>query len=562
MKVIPVEKPASKGIAIAKAFFVEHPVLQAREETVADQGKQNEIEAFDHAAQQAVKDLEALAVQNDIFAAHLEVAQDITLREAVVSKIEQNNKNVEQALMESRDEISALFDSMEDEYFRERAADVKDVCNRIFCILKGIRLNPFEGLNEEVVVIAKELGPSDTANMDFTYVRGFITQEGGVTSHVCIMARSMELPAMVGVTHALGEIPNGETIILDAIEGKIILQPEQNVLAEYKEKKEQFEKHKKELEAMNHLPAETVDGRKVELFANVGSLEDVENALGYQAEGIGLFRSEFLYMEGKDFPGEEEQFQVYKKAVELLKKPIIIRTLDIGGDKKLPYYEFEKEDNPFLGWRAIRISLDLKEMFQAQLRALLRASAFGPIRIMYPMIISVDEFRQANIVLEECKTQLRQEGKAFNEKIETGIMVETPAAVLCADDLAKEVDFFSIGTNDLTQYLLAADRGNQKIAKLYNSFHPAVLRGIATVIEAGHRYGKVVGMCGEFASDEKAIPILLGLGLDEFSMAASAISAARYQIRNSSFSKCEQYAQSICQEGTVEKVMERLSQGK
>ena len=310
---------------------------------------------------------------------------------------------------------------------------------------------------------------------------------------------------------------------------------------------------------MNGLPATTVDGRTVELFANIGNIPDAENAVAKGAEGVGLFRSEFLYMENTKFPTEEEQFTVYKAAVETLKKPVIIRTLDIGGDKELSYYKFDVEENPFLGWRAIRISLDLKDVFKTQLRALLRASAYGDIRIMYPMIISVEEFLAANEVLEECKQELRRDSVPFNNSIQTGVMIETPASVMCSDDLAKEVDFFSIGTNDLTQYLLAVDRGNQKIAKMYNSFHPAVLRAINKVIESGHKYGKIVGMCGEFASDEKALPVLLGMGLDEFSMTATEIASTRYNVRNLSYRECQKLASEVCIKGTISEVMELIN---
>ena len=473
-------------------------------------------------------------------------------------KINSENKNAQLALEETVAEIVTMFESLDDEYLRERAADIKDVGKRIMCGLKGIKSNPFEGINEDVIVVAEDLAPSDTANMDFRYIKGFITEAGGVTSHVSIMARSMEIPAFVGVADFRKNVTNEDYIILDAVGKEIIVNPDEETKEVYRKKAAEYKAMKAEFESMNNLPATTTDGRTVELFANVGSIVDVENAVTRGAEGIGLFRSEFLYMENTKFPTEQEQYDAYKKAIETMKRPVIIRTLDIGGDKELSYYKFDEEENPFLGWRAIRISLDLKDVFKTQLRAILRASAYGDIRIMYPMIISVDEFMAANAILQECKEELRRDNIPFNDSIQTGVMIETPAAVLCAEDLAKVVDFFSIGTNDLTQYLLAVDRGNQKIARLYNSFHPAVLRAIRTVIQAGHKYDKLVGMCGEFASDEKAVPILLGMGLNEFSMAASEIASTRYQIRHLNYEHCQALADEICKKSTIAEVREML----
>lgn len=558
MKTITVEKPASKGIVMGKAFIVVQENLVADNRMIQDGEKEAELSKFKNAVEEAAKQIGVLAETNEIFGAHLEVAQDAFLHESVEAKIMEENKNAELALEESKDEICAMFAGMEDEYLKERASDIKDVCKRILSIIKGVAMNPFANIDGQVIVVANDLAPSDTANMDFTKVLGFITEVGGITSHVCIMARSLEIPALVGVTDFISHVQNGDYIILDGIHGSIFINPDDDTIEEYEKKADEYKKKKEELLKLNGLPAETKDGRTVELFANVGSITDVENAMKHGAEGIGLFRSEFLYMESKgSFPSEETQYEVYKKAIELCEgKTMIIRTLDIGGDKELSYYEFDKEENPFLGWRAIRICLEMKDVFKAQLRALLRASAFGDIRIMLPMIISVEEYRAAKEVLLECMTELKEEGIAYNEKIELGIMVETPAAVLMAEDLAKEVDFFSIGTNDLTQYVLAVDRGNQKISKMYNSFHPAVLRSIQKVIEAGHKYGKMVGMCGEFASDEKAMPILLGLGLDEFSMAANDIAVTRYNIRNTSYAETQKLAQEICSKATYDEIKE------
>ncbi|MBR2383713.1 MAG: phosphoenolpyruvate--protein phosphotransferase, partial [Anaerotignum sp.] len=431
------------------------------------------------------------------------------------------------------------------------------VCRRIMAYLKGVEENPFQNIKEKVILFAEELNPSDTAKMDFRYIKGMVTAKGGSTSHVAILARSMEIPALLGMEGILEKVEEGQEIILDGDEGILILSPDHLTQRVYGEKQEAEWELKQKLKEMNRLPAVTTDGRQVQLYANVGSLKDVELAKQQGAEGVGLFRSEFLYMESSRFPTEQEQFEVYKKAAEILKKPIIIRTLDIGGDKNLPYYQFEKEENPFLGWRAIRFCLDMRDVFKTQLKAILRAAAYGDIRIMYPMIVSLEEFRTANRLLEECKQELKERGALFRGSISTGIMVETPAAVLLAEELAKEVDFFSIGTNDLTQYILAADRGNQKLTKLYSPFHPAVLRAIRKVIEAAHKEGKEVGMCGEFAGEEGAVPLLLGLGLDEFSMVAGQIPAVRYQIRGLSAERTAHLAERVLAAGT-EKEVENL----
>lgn len=558
MKTYTVAEAASKGIVMGKAFVAVQEDLTADSRSIKDSEREMEWLKFQKAVKDAVEDLRVLAKDSDIFAAHLDVAEDTVLHDSVELKINSENKNAQLALEETVAEIVTMFESLDDEYLRERAADIKDVGKRIMCGLKGIKSNPFEGINEDVIVVAEDLAPSDTANMDFRYIKGFITEAGGVTSHVSIMARSMEIPAFVGVADFRKNVTNEDYIILDAVGKEIIVNPDEETKEVYRKKAAEYKAMKAEFESMNNLPATTTDGRTVELFANVGSIVDVENAVTRGAEGIGLFRSEFLYMENTKFPTEQEQYDAYKKAIETMKHPVIIRTLDIGGDKELSYYKFDEEENPFLGWRAIRISLDLKDVFKTQLRAILRASAYGDIRIMYPMIISVDEFMAANAILQECKEELRRDNIPFNDSIQTGVMIETPAAVLCAEDLAKVVDFFSIGTNDLTQYLLAVDRGNQKIARLYNSFHPAVLRAIRTVIQAGHKYDKLVGMCGEFASDEKAVPILLGMGLNEFSMAASEIASTRYQIRHLNYEHCQALADEICKKSTIAEVREML----
>ena len=556
MKEIRTERAASKGIAMGKAFLLKAPDLRAERKELAEGETEREWQAFLRAAEKTRDALRPLARGNAIFAAHLDMAEDPTLIDGVEEKISQG-KSAQWALEEQMEETCGLLESLEDAYLRERAADVRDVCRRMMAFLKGLEEDPFSGIREKVILFAEELNPSDTAKMDFRYIKGMVTARGGSTSHVAILARSLEIPALLGVEGILEQVQAGEEAILDGQEGVLFLSPDDLTRRVYAEKREAEEELKQKLKEMNRLPAVTTDGREVHLFANVGSLKDIELAKKHGADGVGLFRSEFLYMESSRFPTEQEQFEIYKKAAEIMKKPVTIRTLDIGGDKALPYYQFEKEENPFLGWRAIRFCLDMRDVFKTQLKALLRAAAYGDIRIMYPMIVSVEEFRKANELLEECKEELRERGVLFRESIATGIMVETPAAVLMAEELAKEVDFFSIGTNDLTQYILAADRGNQKLTKLYSPFHPSVLRAVERVIEAGHREGKEVGMCGEFAGDERAVPLLVGLGLDEFSMVSNEIAAVRYQVRGLAEGQMKNLARRVLTAAT-EKEVRRL----
>ena len=553
MQEIRAEQRASKGIAAGKVFLVKTPDLRAERKEIPEIEMEREKSAFRRAAENTQRALRPLARENAIFAAHLDMAEDPTLIEGVEDKISKG-KNAQWALEEQMEETCSLLESLEDAYLRERAADVRDVCRRMMAFLKGIEDDPFRNIREKVILFAEELNPSDTAKMDFRYIKGMVTAKGGSTSHVAILARSMEIPALLGMEGILEKVTEGQEIILDGNEGVLILSPDHLTQRVYAEKQNSERELKQKLKEMNRLPAVTTDGRQVHLYANVGSLKDVELAKQHGADGIGLFRSEFLYMESSRFPTEQEQFEIYRKAAEILKKPVTIRTLDIGGDKNLPYYQFEKEENPFLGWRAIRFCLDMRDVFKTQLKAILRAAAYGEIRIMYPMIVSVEEFRTANRLLEECKQELKERGVLFRESISTGIMVETPAAVLIAEELAKEVDFFSIGTNDLTQYILAADRGNQKLTKLYDPFHPAVLRAIQKVIEAGHKEGKEVGMCGEFAGDEKAVPLLVGMGLDEFSMVSSEIAAVRYQIRGLSDAKMKHFVDRVLAAGSEREV--------
>lgn len=530
MEKLTVEKTASRGIAVAEVLKYQEPDLAPDTGCMTESA--DELQKFETAKAAVIEELEALSAQNEIFAAHLEIAGDFMLQESVTAKISEEHKNAQLAVCDAIEEFAALFEAMEDAYMRERAADVRDIGKRFMAKLKGITLPDLGTIQKETIVAARDLYPSDTVKIDPALVKGILTEEGGVTSHVSILAKSMNIPILVGVSGILGKLSDGMPVCMDAENGVIVIDPDEQTLAEYQEKKAAYEQERARLESLRSQPAVTKDGKRISLCANVGNVEGIKNALAMNIDGVGLFRSEFLYMENTHFPTEEEQFEVYREAAQLCPKELTIRTLDIGGDKELSYFEFDKEENPFLGWRAIRISLDMKDMFKAQLRALLRASAFGHIRIMFPMIISLEELREAKAITKECMQELTAEGKAFDAGIELGMMMETPASVLLAEEFAKEADFFSIGTNDLTQYLLAVDRGNKKIADRYDYFHPAVVKAIGEIIRAGHKEGIKVGMCGEMAGDKNAVPILLSLGLDEFSMSAGSIDYVREQILN------------------------------
>lgn len=532
MKKVCVEKTASRGIAVAKVFLYQEPDLTPDCALIGEEQVQGELEKFEAVRDAVVEELSVLAAENEIFAAHLGIAGDYTLKDGVDAKIRDGRMNAQMALSQTIDEFAAIFEMMDDAYMKERSADIRDIGKRMMAGLKGVTLPDLGSLSQEVIVAARDMYPSDTVKINPKLVKGIITQEGGVTSHVSIIAKSMNIPTLVGVKGILDELKDGGCVCMDAEKGIIIVDPDEATLAQYEEARAACEMERLRLEQLRNRPAVTQDGKRIFLCVNVGNADDIRQALAMNIDGVGLFRSEFLYMENSHFPTEEEQYAVYKEAAQLCPQELTIRTLDIGGDKELPYFEFEKEENPFLGWRAIRISLDMKDMFKTQLRAILRASAFGHIRIMFPMIISSEELIEAKAVVAECKSELAAEGIAFDENIECGMMIETPASVMLADEFAREADFFSIGTNDLTQYLLAVDRGNKKIADKYDYFHPAVIRAIGHVIRAGHQEGIKVGMCGEMAGDPKATAKLLELGLDEFSMSAGSIDYVREQIIN------------------------------
>ncbi|MDR2340274.1 MAG: phosphoenolpyruvate--protein phosphotransferase [Deltaproteobacteria bacterium] len=542
MKRIAVRKTTSKGIVAGRVFLHKPMALKADTALVGKDSVGGEKDSFLDAVSHAKAQLSELAKVSDIFMAHLDVADDPALRESVMGKIENELKNAELAVEESAKEIAALFEETGDGFLAERAQDVLDVCSRIMRCLKGVGGSGFGPIHEPVVLVARDLRPSDTAAMDKDKVLGLITANGGETSHVAIMAKGLGIPAIVGVEGIDNEVRDGGGIILDAVEGTIILDPDEKTLEEYGEKRRAFESRRETLSRLKGLPATTTDGHTVGLAVNVGSIRDAQEMVAHGIRGIGLLRSEFLYMEGSSFPPEGDQFAAYKACTEIATDGVIVRTLDIGGDKGLPYFRPPKEENPYLGFRGIRLSLGNPGLFRTQLRAILRASAFGKIRILYPMVSQVDELRQANSLLAECMAELTAEKAPFDPDIKKGVMIETPAAVMLADDLARECDFFSIGSNDLTQYVLAVDRGNLKVAPLYDPFSPAVIRSIARTVEAGHANGIHVHLCGDLAGNDAAIPILIGLGLDGLSMPGSLIPEARYVIRNTSMSEARALA--------------------
>ena len=531
---------ASSGIAIAKAFRLENPELTVEKKSVTE--VEAEVARLEAALEKSKSELEIIREharkelgddKAEIFEAHLLVLSDPELINPIKDKITNENVNAEHALDEVAAMFINMFESMDNEYMKERAADIRDVTKRVLAHLLGVNVSNPSLISEEVVIIAEDLTPSDTAQLNRKFVKGFTTDIGGRTSHSAIMARSMEIPAVVGTKTVMEDIQNGVLVIVDGLDGEVIVDPSEETVKAYEKKAAEYAEQKAEWAKLVNEKTVSADDHHVELAANIGTPEDVKGVLENGGEGVGLYRTEFLYMGREDLPTEEEQFTSYKTVLERMEgKPVVVRTLDIGGDKELPYLNLPKEMNPFLGFRAIRLCLEMQDMFRTQLRALLRASVYGNLKIMFPMIATVDEFRQAKAILLEEKAKLQQEGVQVSEDIEVGMMVEIPSSAVIADLFAKEVDFFSIGTNDLIQYTLAADRMNERVSYLYQPYNPAILRLVNMVIKAAHKEGKWVGMCGEMAGDEIAIPILLGLGLDEFSMSATSILKARSQIRD------------------------------
>ncbi|SDH35042.1 phosphotransferase system, enzyme I, PtsI [Alteribacillus persepolensis] len=553
---------ASKGIAIAKAFVLEQPDLTVEKKSV--KAADEETQRFQEAVGTAKAELEQIKEKTlkemgedkaEIFAAHLLVLEDPEIINGVTTKIKDEHVNAEFALKELADMYVSMFEGMDNEYMKERAADIRDVSERVLSHLLGVTNTSLAEIQEETVVIAEDLTPSDTAQLNLDYVLGFATDIGGRTSHSAIMARSMEIPAVVGTKSATSSVSTGDMVVVDGMDGKVLINPEEGELETYREKLDAYLRQKEEWAKLVNEPSVTMDSHQVELAANIGTPDDMEGVLANGAEGIGLYRTEFLYMGRSELPSEEEQFKAYKSVLEQMDgKPVVIRTLDIGGDKDLPYLDLPKEMNPFLGFRALRLCLEETDMFRTQLRALLRASAFGTLKIMFPMVATVEEVREAKAILQNVKEELVKEGKDVSDNVEVGIMVEIPATAVAADIFAKEVDFFSIGTNDLIQYTLAADRMSEKVAHLYQPYHPAILRLVKNVIDAAHKEGKWAGMCGEMAGEQTAVPLLTGLGLDEFSMSATSVLPARSQLRQLSKQETEQLAKEAVQLSTADEV--------
>jgi phosphotransferase system enzyme I (PtsI) len=555
---------ASAGIAIAKAYRLEEPELKIEKKDITD--KEAEKQRFEQAINQSKSELEKIkdhanrelgADKAEIFAAHLLVLSDPELLNPVLDKVNTESVNAEFAMKETADMFVSMFESMDNEYMKERAADIRDVTKRVIAHLLGVQIPNPSLISEEVVIIAEDLTPSDTAQLNRQYVKGFTTDIGGRTSHSAIMARSMEIPAVVGTKQATSSIENGVMVIVDGLDGDVIINPTTEIIAQYEEKKAKYEAQKTEWAKLVNEPTVSKDGQHVELAANIGTPDDVKGVLENGGEAVGLYRTEFLYMGRDQLPTEDEQFDAYKTVLERMEgKPVVVRTLDIGGDKELPYLNLPKEMNPFLGFRAIRLCLEEQDIFRTQLRALLRASTYGNLKIMFPMIATVSEFREAKAILLEEKELLVANGVQVSDSIEIGMMVEIPSTAVMADQFAKEVDFFSIGTNDLIQYTMAADRMNERVSYLYQPYNPAILRLISMVIEAAHKEGKWAGMCGEMAGDPIAIPLLLGLGLDEFSMSATSILPARTQIKELSKEQAQSIKEKVLAMSTTEEVVE------
>ncbi|HCY7044692.1 TPA: phosphoenolpyruvate--protein phosphotransferase [Staphylococcus aureus] len=559
---------ASDGVAIAKAYLlVESDLTFDKNEKVTD--VEGEVAKFNNAIEASKVELTKIrnnaevqlgADKAAIFDAHLLVLDDPELIQPIQDKIKNENANAASALTDVTTQFVTIFESMDNEYMKERAADIRDVSKRVLSHILGVELPNPSMIDESVVIVGNDLTPSDTAQLNKEFVQGFATNIGGRTSHSAIMSRSLEIPAIVGTKSITQEVKQGDMIIVDGLNGDVIVNPTEDELIAYQDKRERYFADKKELQKLRDADTVTVDGVHAELAANIGTPNDLPGVIENGAQGIGLYRTEFLYMGRDQMPTEEEQFEAYKEVLEAMDgKRVVVRTLDIGGDKELSYLNLPEEMNPFLGYRAIRLCLAQQDIFRPQLRALLRASVYGKLNIMFPMVATINEFREAKAILLEEKENLKNEGHDISDDIELGIMVEIPATAALADVFAKEVDFFSIGTNDLIQYTLAADRMSERVSYLYQPYNPSILRLVKQVIEASHKEGKWTGMCGEMAGDETAIPLLLGLGLDEFSMSATSILKARRQINGLSKNEMTELANRAVDCATQEEVIELVN---
>ncbi|RKF18066.1 phosphoenolpyruvate-protein phosphotransferase PtsI [Alginatibacterium sediminis] len=555
---------ASPGIAFGKALLLKEEKVVINTSKVATADVEVEVKRFFDGRQKTSEQLEEIKEmagktfgeeKEAIFEGHIMLLEDEELEEEIIANIRDSRMTAENAAQSIIEQNAQMLAELDDPYLKERAADFRDIGNRLVKNILGMEMVSLSTISQEVILIANDLTPSETAQINLDKVLGFVTDIGGRTAHTSIMARSLELPAIVGTNNVTELVKSGDFLVLDALNNEVVVNPSETQLAHYKRLQQDHIETKAELAKLKDLPAITLDGHQVEVCANIGTIKDCDGAHRNGAEGVGLYRTEFLFMDRDQLPTEDEQFDAYKAVVESMQgQPVIIRTMDIGGDKDLPYLDLPKEMNPFLGWRAIRIFFDRENIMFDQLRALLRASAFGKVRIMFPMIISVEEVLSLKATLAKLKDQLREEGKDFDENVEIGVMVETPAAAAIAHHLIKEVDFFSIGTNDLTQYTLAVDRGNELISALYNPMSPAVLSLIKQVIDASHAAGKWTGMCGELAGDETATLLLLGMGLDEFSMSSISVPSVKKLIRNCNFSDVQELAEQALQAPTADEI--------
>lgn len=561
---------ASDGYAHAKVYRLIEPDLTVTKESVDNPAE--EIERLEQAitkSQAEIERIRAIAVESlgeeeaQVFDAHAMILSDPEITSQVEDTINNEKINAEAAFEEVTNTFITMFESMEDNpYMQERAADIRDVRKRVLASLLGVSLPSPATIDEEVVVVAHDLTPSDTAQLNKDYVKAFVTNIGGRTSHSAIMARSLEIPAIVGTGNVSEQVADGDMMLVDGTDGEVIINPTEEEVATNKQKAEAFEALKAEWEQLLNEPSVTKDGVQFELAGNIGTPRDLQGVLENGGEGIGLYRTEFLYMDSDELPTEDEQFEAYKEVLEGMGEfPVVVRTMDIGGDKELDYLELPDEMNPFLGYRAIRVSLDQDEIFRTQLRALLRASVYGNLRIMFPMIATLQEFRDAKAIYNEEKEKLEAEGVEVAENIQVGIMVEIPAAAVLADQFAKEVDFFSIGTNDLIQYTMAADRMNEQVSYLYQPYNPSILRLIKNVIDAAHAEGKWAGMCGEMAGDQTAVPLLVGMGLDEFSMSATSILKTRSLMKRLDSEKMTELVDKALNEATTNDEVIALVEG-
>ena len=558
-------KSVFNGIAIGKISIYQKGEQQVKRVKVDN--TENEKKRYYAAVEQATKELQALydkAVKEvgeanaAIFEIHQMMLQDDDYKESVENIVDSQQVNAEYAVATTGDNFSQMFAAMDDEYMRGRAADVKDISERLLNILSGKAKTGMD-TDEPVIVLADDLAPSETVQMNKELVLSFVTVHGSVNSHTAILARTMSIPALIGTDIPLDDTVNGKLAIVDGSKGVIYVEPDESTLSEMQEKQKEELEQKALLQTLKGKPNVTLDGKEIKLYANIGNIKDLATVIQNDAGGIGLFRSEFLYLEKDNYPTEEEQFKAYKEAVEGMDgKQVVVRTMDIGGDKDLPYLPLPEEENPFLGYRAIRISLDRQDIFRTQLRALLRASHYGRLAIMFPMIATVKEFKDAKAIFEEEKAKLVKEGIPVSDDIEVGMMMEIPAAAMIADKLAKYADFFSIGTNDLIQYSMAADRGNERVSYLYQPYNPSILRLIKNIIDASHKEGKWTGMCGEMAGDQVAVPLLLGLGLDEFSMSATSILKTRSLLKKLDSVKMQELAQKAVEDCETTEEVEAL----